>query len=141
MWPNPQFSSDLVTFTEEILNAKLHFLCSLSLTLFKEWLSLHIDIFFVSGSKEHFLTNLNFVELCQILSFFFFFLNVVSIKNTLIKQLEKSPEISKISGSASKLKKYLLPFSVYKFRNLKYFSRKETFPQSESFLQIFTAFQ
>ena len=25
MWPNPQFSTDLVTFTEEILNGKLHF--------------------------------------------------------------------------------------------------------------------
>ena len=28
MWPNPQFLPDLVTFTEEILNGKLHFLCS-----------------------------------------------------------------------------------------------------------------
>ena len=28
MWPNPQFPPDLVTFTEEILNGKLHFLCS-----------------------------------------------------------------------------------------------------------------
>ena len=29
MWPNPQFpTADLVTFTEEILNEKLHFLCS-----------------------------------------------------------------------------------------------------------------
>ena len=28
MWPNPQFSVDLVTFTEEIFNRKLHFLCS-----------------------------------------------------------------------------------------------------------------
>ena len=28
MWPNPQFSADFVTFTEEILNGKLHFLCS-----------------------------------------------------------------------------------------------------------------
>ena len=26
MWPNPQFCADLVTFTEEILNGKLHFL-------------------------------------------------------------------------------------------------------------------
>ena len=25
MWPNPQFSEDLVTFTEEILNEKLPF--------------------------------------------------------------------------------------------------------------------
>ena len=28
MWPNPQFHVDLVTFTGEILNRKLHFLCS-----------------------------------------------------------------------------------------------------------------
>ena len=28
MWPNPQFAADLVTFTEEILYGKLHFLCS-----------------------------------------------------------------------------------------------------------------
>ena len=27
MWPNPHFSADLVTFTEEILNGKPHFLC------------------------------------------------------------------------------------------------------------------
>ena len=28
MWQNPQYPADLVTFTEEILNGKLHFLCS-----------------------------------------------------------------------------------------------------------------
>ena len=28
MWPNPQETADLVTFTEEILTGKLHFLCS-----------------------------------------------------------------------------------------------------------------
>ena len=28
MWPNQQFLADLVSFTEEILNGKLHFLCS-----------------------------------------------------------------------------------------------------------------
>ena len=28
MWLNPQFPADLVTFTEEILNATLHFFCS-----------------------------------------------------------------------------------------------------------------
>ena len=28
MWPNPPFPENLVTFTEEILNGKLHFLCS-----------------------------------------------------------------------------------------------------------------
>ena len=28
MWPNPQFFAELVTFTEEILNRKLHLLYS-----------------------------------------------------------------------------------------------------------------
>ena len=28
MWPNRQLPEDLVTFTEEIPNGKLHFLCS-----------------------------------------------------------------------------------------------------------------
>ena len=28
MWSNPQFPADLVLFIEEILNGKLHFLCS-----------------------------------------------------------------------------------------------------------------
>ena len=32
MWPNPQYPVDLVTFTEEFLNGKLHFLCSDSYT-------------------------------------------------------------------------------------------------------------
>ena len=32
MWPNLQKTVDLVTFTEEILNGKLHFLCSVILT-------------------------------------------------------------------------------------------------------------
>ena len=28
MWPNPQFLVDMATFTGQILNGKLHFLCS-----------------------------------------------------------------------------------------------------------------
>ena len=28
MWPNQQFPADLVTFTKEIFNGKLHFLCN-----------------------------------------------------------------------------------------------------------------
>ena len=32
MGPNPQETADLVTFTEEILNGKLHFSCSESVT-------------------------------------------------------------------------------------------------------------
>ena len=41
MWPNPQETADLVTFTEENLNGKLHFLCSAvdNMGLIKEYLS------------------------------------------------------------------------------------------------------
>ena len=33
MRPNLEFPADLVTFTEDILNGKLHFLCSVGTTL------------------------------------------------------------------------------------------------------------
>ena len=33
MWPNPQFPADLATFTEEILNQKVHFLYSFFFTV------------------------------------------------------------------------------------------------------------
>ena len=42
MWPNPQFPVDLVTFTEEILNRKLYFLCSeFVVPIFPFWYLLH----------------------------------------------------------------------------------------------------
>ena len=39
MWPNTQFPTDLVTFTEEIVNGKLHFLCSVESTVTEIFLS------------------------------------------------------------------------------------------------------
>ena len=30
MWPNPQETTDLVTFTDEIVNEKLYFLCNVT---------------------------------------------------------------------------------------------------------------
>ena len=33
MWPNPQETVDLVTFTGEIFNGKLHYLCSVNESL------------------------------------------------------------------------------------------------------------
>ena len=32
MWPNPQETADLITLTEEILDGKLHFLCSVGVS-------------------------------------------------------------------------------------------------------------
>ena len=37
MWPNLQFPADSVTFTEKILNGKLHFLCSVTDTKSVHW--------------------------------------------------------------------------------------------------------
>ena len=36
MWPNPQFPADLATFTGEILDGKLPFLCSVSVRVSKD---------------------------------------------------------------------------------------------------------
>ena len=36
MWPNVQFSVDLVTFTEVILNGKLHFLGSVNAEVYSK---------------------------------------------------------------------------------------------------------
>ena len=44
MWPNPQETADLVTFTEETLNGKLHFLCSAYAQV-----SNHVDFFYCGG--------------------------------------------------------------------------------------------
>ena len=45
MGPNPQFSADLITFTEETLNGKLHFLCSVeNFVLYKEFFYAKINI-------------------------------------------------------------------------------------------------
>ena len=44
MWPNPQFPqfpADLLTFTEDILNGKLHFLSSDAI---KQWLEKSLRI-------------------------------------------------------------------------------------------------
>ena len=50
MWPNPQFPAHLVTFTEEILDRRLHFLCSVIglLKAFENWFHYfsHVDLLF-----------------------------------------------------------------------------------------------
>ena len=51
MWPNPQETVDLVTFTEEILNEKLHFLCSVRIYKqinfpFSDCFKKHLQIYF-----------------------------------------------------------------------------------------------
>ena len=41
MWPNPQKTEE-ITFTEEILNGKLHFLCSVMLLGVEDLLQAHL---------------------------------------------------------------------------------------------------
>ena len=54
MWRNPPEIADFVTFTEEILNGKLHFLCS--------------DGFFPAGSYMFYVNNRNTRAMCEICS-------------------------------------------------------------------------
>ena len=46
MWPNAQFPADLVTFTEEILNVKRHFLS-------RVWAILMLDILILTPFGTH----------------------------------------------------------------------------------------
>ena len=50
MWPNPQGIEDVVTFTEEILYGKLHFLCSKQLIPVAA--ILHIYIFKIISAER-----------------------------------------------------------------------------------------
>ena len=66
MWPNPQFSADLVTFTEEILNGKYDFLCSGKCQL---WNLFHSGdtfqyIFCMLVKKNLWILPLRYVVLC-----------------------------------------------------------------------------
>ena len=50
MWPNPLETVDLVTFTEEILNGKLHFLYSaVSLQMYMFHSSFIVSVFCTSN--------------------------------------------------------------------------------------------
>ena len=44
MWPNPQDTADFVTFTEEIFNGKLRFLCSVFHYIFIAFENYHMEI-------------------------------------------------------------------------------------------------
>ena len=48
MRPNPQETADLLTFTEEVLNGKLHFLCSV-VSVILEILYLLLSRFFTEA--------------------------------------------------------------------------------------------
>ena len=88
MWPNPQFPADLFIFTGEILNGKLHFLCSDSLRMkaIRKKTSLlktccyTVDTCFTSGSgfekviNQSFSENLrNFIFVRSLISSFFLY--------------------------------------------------------------------
>ena len=64
MWPNPPFPADLVTFTEEILNGKLHFLCSKTLIVKRSfWDKFQFGIRFYIFEKDLKFENLEFKAL------------------------------------------------------------------------------
>ena len=59
MWPNLQETADLVKFTEEILNRKLHFLCSECRFLF--------HIMYLKSTSTTILSYINFLTKWEIL--------------------------------------------------------------------------
>ena len=57
MWPNPQETADLVIFTEEIRNGKLHFLCSvIDLVIFTDEMLIEFQFVYIEGGTVK-LTN------------------------------------------------------------------------------------
>ena len=58
MWSNPQFPANLVTFTNEILNGKLHFLCSVRRCLHETWNELRLKCKFRTVMKKNLFTLL-----------------------------------------------------------------------------------
>ena len=62
MWPNPQETADLVTFTEEILKGKLHFLCSsiqsMGMNILTRWNSKFLIVICSETGHESYYTDL-----------------------------------------------------------------------------------
>ena len=58
MWPNPEFPADFVTFTKEIVNGKLYFLCSEDIYADHGW-----KICKPAAGKFNFFNFLNFLNL------------------------------------------------------------------------------
>ena len=77
MWPAPQETADLVSFTEEIFNWKLHFLCSDRFAL--RWGSTHMLIFLSNISKFLKLETGKYAKKYQTYGFFIVLGNVTLI--------------------------------------------------------------
>ena len=61
MWPNPQETTDLATFTEEILSGKLYFLCSDGGSIIiLSYCGITFIIICLYRLKAAFLNNINF---------------------------------------------------------------------------------
>ena len=74
MRPNPQETTELVTFTEETLNGKLHFLCSADYISFRNTvllLILYFTVFLILNLNSHKRTKNSIV-----LSIFVFIINM-----------------------------------------------------------------
>ena len=90
----PQFPADLVTFTEETLNGKLHFLCS-GVTSFSWWCFPYIvfTTIFLSRKEGH-----NFLKLMSFQSFFmdsFVLLCYIVRFNAELLKVQNSPYVQR----------------------------------------------
>ena len=66
MWPNPQETADLVTFTEEILKGKLHF-CAVKETVTHVFSGEFCKIFKNTYFEEHLRTNASIINTSRLL--------------------------------------------------------------------------
>ena len=74
MRENPQFPADLVTFTEEVLNGKLHFLCSKDASgCLSEMSSRALNIPEIARKKVLKISHAQAIFCAQVLIIMFFF--------------------------------------------------------------------
>ena len=156
MWPNPQFPAHLVTFTEEILIGKLHFLCN-------EWnimlciinstkLCIHSAIFHLShkvhggmilsvlradpmASSQMLFFNISIV--CSTSSFCLFISFISSSFNFLFRSFSDFPTISFLLSWASFcLWRAFLHLSYFFWENYQHLHRHWSWHHKWLFVQL-----
>ena len=108
MWRNPQFPVNLVTFTEEILNRKLHFLCSdlsVSPPIWKVHILAHM-MFILKKISFFLLKSLLQVTLCRL------FFAKVTILNSSWKITSKAQQFVR-NRLLCFIMRLDLPFSIF----------------------------
>ena len=102
MWPNPQFPADLVTFTEEILNGKLHF-CAVKSVAYKKSVYTSPFIWFLDYKAHE----------GHLFIFLFNFFNILINSSATWNDIYRTMIDVKIAFTTSKLMATLLNFIIF----------------------------